>query len=114
MDASSIQTGALSLPMASTNSPIRRKKGKRKDKWLFTKKDEPIFCIAGIWRETADVGEAFTMLTMEPRPDIAPYHDRQVVIIERDAWTDWLNSSVSAKTLIRPLPSGTLNIEPVG
>jgi putative SOS response-associated peptidase YedK len=54
------------------------------------------------------------MLTMEPRPDIAPYHDRQVVIIERDAWTDWLNSSVSAKTLIRPLPSGTLNIEPVG
>lgn len=26
-------------------------KKKRKDKWLFTKKDEPIFCIAGIWRE---------------------------------------------------------------
>lgn len=24
-------------------------KKKRKDKWLFTKKDEPIFCIAGIW-----------------------------------------------------------------
>ena len=28
---------------------------KRKDKWLFTKKDEPIFCIAGIWRDTPDV-----------------------------------------------------------
>ena len=25
-------------------------KKKRKDKWLFTKRDEPIFCIAGIWR----------------------------------------------------------------
>jgi hypothetical protein len=23
-----------------------------------------------------DAGEAFTMLTMEPGPDIAPYHDR--------------------------------------
>ncbi len=41
-------------------------KKKRKDKWLFTKRDEPIFCIAGIWRATKDVGEAFTMLTMPP------------------------------------------------
>jgi putative SOS response-associated peptidase YedK len=46
---------------------------KRKDRWLFTKRDEPIFCIAGIWRETKEVGEAFTMLTMEPGPDIARY-----------------------------------------
>ena len=41
--------------------PIEPKK-KRKDKWLFTKRDEPIFCIAGIWRDTPEVGEAFTML----------------------------------------------------
>ncbi|ESX62746.1 hypothetical protein X759_34135 [Mesorhizobium sp. LSHC420B00] len=32
-------------------------KKKRKDKWLFAKKDEPIFCIAGIWREMPEVGE---------------------------------------------------------
>jgi putative SOS response-associated peptidase YedK len=89
-------------------------KKKRKDKWLFTKKDEPIFCIAGIWRETPDVGEAFTMLTMEPGPDIAPYHDRQIVILESDNWADWLDPSVSAKSLIRPLPAGTLNVEQVG
>jgi len=44
-------------------------KKKRKDKWLFTKKDEPIFCIAGIWRDTPEVGKAFTMLTMAPGPD---------------------------------------------
>jgi putative SOS response-associated peptidase YedK len=81
---------------------------KRKDKWLFTKRGEPIFCIAGIWRETKDVGEAFTMLTMQPGPDIAPYHDRQIVILERKAWADWLDPSVSAKSLIKPLPAGTL------
>ena len=45
-------------------------KKKRKDKWLFTRRDEPLFCIAGIWRDTRDVGEAFTMLTMAPGPDI--------------------------------------------
>ncbi len=90
------------------------KSKKRKDKWLFTKKDEPIFCIAGIWRDTPDVGEAFTMLTMEPGPDIAPYHDRQIVILERGAWADWLDPSVSAKSLIKPLPAGSLDVEQVG
>lgn len=87
---------------------------KRKDKWLFTKLDEPIFAIAGIWRQTQEVGEAFTMLTMEPGPDIVPYHDRQIVILERDVWTDWLDPSVSAKSLIRPLRSGSLAVEQVG
>ncbi len=89
-------------------------KKKRKDKWLFTKRDEPIFCIAGIWRSTDDVGEAFTMLTMEPGPDIAPYHDRQIVILARDAWADWLDPSVSAKSLIKALPAGSLAVEQVG
>lgn len=88
-------------------------KKKRKDKWLFTKR-EPIFCIAGIWRKTEDGGEAFTMLTMEPGPDIAPYHDRQIVILARDAWADWLDPSVSAKSLIRALPAGSLAVKQVG
>lgn len=64
------------------SDPIDSKK-KRKDKWLFTKKNEPIFCIARISGDTPEVGEAFTMLTMEPGPDIAPYHDRQIVILDR-------------------------------
>ena len=89
-------------------------KKKRKDKWLFTKKDEPTFCIAGIWRTTDEVGEAFTMLTMEPGPDIAPYHDRQIVILARDAWADWLDPAVPAQSLIKPLPNGTLRVEQVG
>jgi hypothetical protein len=44
------------------------KKKKRKDKWLFTKRGEPWLCIAGIWRANKDVGEAFTMLTMDTFP----------------------------------------------
>lgn len=85
-------------------------KKKRKDKWLFTKKDEPIFCIAGIWREAP----AFTMLTMEPGPDIAPFHDRQIVILARGSWADWLDPAVSATSLIKPLPVSTLSVQQVG
>src|SRR5260370_15716336 len=51
---------------------------KNKDKWRFTKKGEPWFCIAGIWRANPNVSEAFTMLRMEPGQDIAPNHDSQV------------------------------------
>ncbi len=54
------------------------------------------------------------MLTMEPGPDIAPYHDRQIVILERKAWADWLDPSVSAESLIKPLPAGTLSVDQVG
>lgn len=89
-------------------------KKKRKDKWLFTKRDETIFCIAGFWRKTEDVGEAFTMLTMEPGPDIAPYHDRQIVVLDRQVWADWLDPTISAKSLIKPLPKAALVVEQVG
>ena len=88
--------------------PVEKGK-KRKDKWLFTKRGDSIFCIAGIWRETKEVGEAFTMLTMEPGPDMAGYHDRQIILLEKDAWLDWLAPSIPAKSLIKPLPAGTLS-----
>ena len=90
------------------------KKKKRKDKWLFAMKGETWFCIAGIWRANNDVGEAFTMLTMEPGPDIAPYHDRQIVILGRADWASWLDPSVSSKSILKPLAAGSLSVEQVG
>ena len=90
------------------------KKKKRKDKWLLTRKDEPWFCIAGIWRPTKEVGEAFTMLTMEPGPDIAPYHDRQIAILDRASWAAWLDPTIPAKAILKPLPPGNLLVEQVG
>ena len=89
-------------------------KKKRKDKWLFTRRGERWFCIAGIWRKKDTVGEAFTMLTMAPGPDIAPYHDRQIAILDRAQWADWLDPSVPAKAVLKPLPKGTLAVEQVG
>jgi len=76
--------------------------------------EEILVWIAGIWRSTREVGEAFTMLTMEAGPDIAPYHDRQIVVLERDAWADWLDPSIPAKSLIKPLGAGKLAVELIG
>ena len=89
-------------------------KQKRKQKWLFTKKGEPFFCIAGIWRQAPDVGEAFTMLTTEPGPDVAPYHNRQIAVLDRSEWTRWLNPAVPAGEVLRPLSGGSLEVGQVG
>ena len=87
---------------------------KRKDKWLFTLAGEPWFCIAGLWRVDAKVGEAYAMLTTEPGPDVAPYHNRQVVVLPPADWARWLDPAVPAAELMRPLPAGSLEVEQVG
>ena len=87
-------------------------KSRRKHKWLFTKSDEPWFCIAGIWRKS-ELGEAFAMLTTEPGPDVAPYHNRQVVVLGRHDWARWLDPKYAAKELLKPLPAGSLRVAQV-
>lgn len=82
---------------------------KRKTKWLFTLKGHDWFCIAGIWRAVPS-GEAWTMLTMEPGEDVAPYHHRQIIPLTRDQWADWLDPSVPQKDVLRALPKGSLPV----
>jgi putative SOS response-associated peptidase YedK len=87
-------------------------KAKRKHKWMFTKVAEEWFGIAGLVRAWQG-GEAFTMLTTEPGPDVAPYHSRQIAILERRDWAPWLDPNASAEDLLRPLPAGSLAVEQV-
>lgn len=83
-------------------------KRKRLDKWLFTMKDHRWFAIAGIWRSHDKVGEAFTMLTADAGPDVAPYHHRQIIPLARDQWADWLDGEVPAADVLKILPQGSL------
>lgn len=85
-------------------------KQKRKDRWLFTDKNGGLLGIAGLVRQTPEIGEAFTMLTTEPGPDVAPYHSRQIVVLPPAAWQSWLDHSAPAGKLLRPLPNGSLNV----
>jgi putative SOS response-associated peptidase YedK len=87
----------------------RDPKAKRKDKWLFTSTHSDLFAIAGIWRANAANGQdAWSMLTCEPGPDIAPYHDRQVVVLEPGRWSTWLAGASEADLLV-PSPAGSIS-----
>jgi putative SOS response-associated peptidase YedK len=88
-------------------------KSKRKHKWLFTLKEAPWFGIAGFWRNDAAVGEAFTMLTCEPSPDVAPYHNRSIVVLPPGDWVRWLDPAIPSGDLLTPLPAGSFEIAQV-
>ena len=88
-------------------------KRKRKDRWLFTSRDEPLIGIAGLVREAPGIGQAFTMLTTEPGPDVAPYHGRQVAVLPQTDWGGWLDYSSEARDLLKPLPGGSLDVRQI-
>jgi putative SOS response-associated peptidase YedK len=85
-------------------------KQKRKDRWLFRPPGEGLFGIAGLVRDDPGRGEAFTMLTTEPGPDVAPYHGRQVAVLRPDQWKPWLTYAQPARELLGPAPAGTLKV----
>lgn len=77
-----------------------------KAKWLFTSTERDLFCIAGLIRD-----DRFTLLTTEPGPDIAPYHDRQIVLPPADQWAAWLDPHRAEPPPIAPSPAGALKVE---
>lgn len=69
---------------------------------------EPLFWVAGIVKDGA-----FAMLTTEPGPDIAPYHDRQIVVLRPEEGAAWLHLQTPEAELLRALPAGALDVEKV-
>lgn len=51
------------------------------------------------------------MLTVEPGPDVAPYHNCQIVVLDRADWARWIDLDVAAEDLVRSLPAGSLTVE---
>ena len=83
-----------------------------KDRHRFTPSAGPFLCIAGLWRPANDDGPPdFTMLTTEPGPDVAPYHNRQVVILAREDWPAWLYLTKTEAELLQPSPAGSFRID---
>jgi putative SOS response-associated peptidase YedK len=83
-------------------------KQKRKNCWLF--KPPGDFAIAGIVRDHPEVGEAFTLLTVPPGEDMAPYHNRQVALLTPPQWRLWLDGSARSVELLAPSAAGGLTV----
>jgi putative SOS response-associated peptidase YedK len=84
-----------------------------KTRWRFTEASQPWLCLAGLWRrrEAAEGPDTrFTLLTTAPGPDMASYHDRQVVVLARERWSDWLTGVGDETQMLQPGPAGHLAV----
>ncbi|HEV2081363.1 MAG TPA: SOS response-associated peptidase family protein [Brevundimonas sp.] len=78
-----------------------------KTRWKLTAPDGSPLLLAAVWR-AGEAGEAFSLLTAEPGPDVAPYHTRGVLPLPPVAWADWLFARRSTQEILAPPPAGTL------
>ena len=83
-------------------------KQKRKTCWRFRPAGD--FAIAGLLRDDPKVGEAFTLLTVPPGPDIARYHNRQIALLEPTQWRAWLDGTAKSVELLQPSVPGSLTV----
>ena len=53
------------------------------------------------------------MLTTAPGADVAPYHDRQIVVLRPADWPAWIYLTKPENELLKPLAEGSLRVETV-
>lgn len=83
-----------------------------KTRWRLRGADGGFLALAALWRAGRDGDpDAFSLLTAEPGPDVAPYHTRGVIPLPPALWADWLFDRRPAETLLAPPPAGTLVAE---
>jgi putative SOS response-associated peptidase YedK len=72
----------------------------------FALPNEQVFAVAGIWRDTAEWGPAYSMVMTDACIHVSGVHDRMPVILPRDTWSDWLDGPPDqARLLCQPYPS---------
>jgi putative SOS response-associated peptidase YedK len=63
---------------------------------------ESLFAVAGLWRPTAEWGDAYTMVMADACAQMVDVHDRMPVILPRGQWDRWLSGSeAEALDLVR-------------
>jgi putative SOS response-associated peptidase YedK len=90
--------------------------GKRypKAKHRFALKGAPMTAIAALSRPgQGNQPPSFAMLTTAPGADVAPYHNRQVVVLRPENWAAWIHMTKTEVELLRPLPEGSLEVTTV-
>lgn len=87
------------------------KKGADKAPRYFSLKSGELFAFAGLW----EPGN-FAMITVEPNPVVARFHDRMPAILDAADEAAWLDPKTPVdrlKELLRPYPSELLDARPV-
>ncbi len=93
-----------------------KKLGKKtKIPYRFTKREEELFSIAGIWEEyesvSGEIQHTFLILTTTPNDIVSEIHDRMPVILTKEAEKKWLDNYTSEedlKKILTPISADSL------
>lgn len=98
-----------------------KKTGKGKQPYYICKKDQSPLAFAGLWEHWENlqgkVIESCTVLTTDANPLLQPIHNRMPVVLEPDAFENWLTpdfqDTQALKALLHPDQAENLAVYPV-
>jgi putative SOS response-associated peptidase YedK len=67
-------------------------RGRMTRTWYALPGDAP-FAVAGLWRSTAEWGDAYSMVMVDAGPLMVDVHDRMPVILAAADWPTWCEAS---------------------
>src|SRR5262249_11962273 len=85
-----------------------------KSKHRVTFNGEPFMALAAAWKPAkGNEPASFAMVTVDPGPDIQPYHPRQMPVLPPADWKRWIYDQAPMGELLRPLPAGGLTVKTI-
>lgn len=70
------------------------KRGQMTRTW-YSRPDEELFAVAGLWRPTDEWGDAYTMVMTQSCPQMVEVHDRMPVLLVREHWRAWTEGTAN-------------------
>ena len=94
-----------------------RREGRARRPFLIARADGGLMAFAGLWSRWRDPQGAdlttFTILTTKANAVVADIHDRMPVILRADAYGCWLDPTLDAEAVLRPVDASALAARPV-
>lgn len=96
--------------------------GRARQPWLFRRRDEAPFCLAGLWESWHPPDQDITIetcavVTVPPNALMEPIHHRMPAILPEETWESWLNPRLTEPDalapLLRPWPPESMTAVPV-
>ncbi len=72
------------------------------------------FAVAGVWRPTAEWGDAYAMVMTDACVQMAQVHDRMPIILARSDWATWLGGSPDEAREVCRIWPGELMVDRTG
>jgi len=85
-------------------------KGRMTRTWYGLPGDE-VIAVAGLWRQSPEWGDVYTLVMVDGHPQMAEVHDRMPLILSHAAQRYWLESSVDDALALCRTWDGALTVE---